>query len=261
MKNVIVANYNANKSNSVKAYKREKLELEMKAQIENNLELGWKPEDLWVVTNFDFSYMGINAIVLPLNKDCLTGSKVFAMRELFKRDMINDDIWIHDLDAWQNEWFDFPMIKDVGLAEYSRPKYNGGSMFYRPLAKDIIEEICNHLETNKSAREEPTLDLLLRGKYKNRTTTVNYTYNVGCSGFVPRYEKSIHPIKVLHMHPTNRIAWDTHFRGRNGPTYVSGNERLQRIFLKYFGDTINKYTYDDKRGPTERRLVGVTKYK
>jgi hypothetical protein len=257
MKNVIVANFREGKTKSVKQYKKDQLLKELRVQIDNHLELGWNPKDLWVITNFPFVHNNIGAIQLPLNSNCLTGSKVFAMRSLFRHKMINDNIWIHDLDAWQNVKFDFPKIKHAGLAEYSRPKFNGGSMFYTPEAEDIIEAICKYLEDHGEAREEPTLDKLLRGEYADRTTIVNPGFNVGCSGFVKRWENSIKPIPVVHFHPTNRIAWDTHYRGRNGPKYRSLSDRLYNLFIKNYGNVISKFAYEDDQGPLNVRLEAV----
>ena len=36
----------------------------VKVQIENSLALGWKPEDIMLITNFDYLYGDIKAIVL-----------------------------------------------------------------------------------------------------------------------------------------------------------------------------------------------------
>jgi hypothetical protein len=246
MKNIIVANHNPSKSNSAKSYNLDHLKKNVIVQIENSLQLGWDKKDLWIITNFPFIYNHIGAIQLNLNTNCLTGSKIFAMRELFRLNAIDSPVWIHDLDAWQNENFSFPKIKHAGLAEYSKPKFNGGSMFYTPEAKDIIEDIANTLERDKQKREEPTLDALMRSRYKDRTTIVNPTYNVGCSGFTKRFDRAEKPIKVIHMHPTNRIAWDTHFRGRNGEGYVSGSKRLKDLFYKFYKKEIDGYSYGDK---------------
>lgn len=261
MKNVMVANFRKDKTNSVKQYKQGQLIDELKIQIENSLELGWNPKDIWVVTNFPFSHMNIGSIQLPLNTDCLTGSKMFAMRSLFRHGMVNDNIWIHDLDAWQTARFDFPDIKDVGLAEYSLPKFNGGSMFYRPTAEDIVEDICKYLEDNKEAREEPTLDKLLRGKYKDRTTVVNSTFNVGCSAMAVRFDRAEKPIKVAHFHPCNRLGWDSHVRGRYGPEYVTVPDRLASLFMDHFRHKIETYKYEDDRKPYERRDRAVDREK
>lgn len=256
MKNIIVANFNPDKSNnSTKKYNIDRLILDMKCQIENNLQLGWNPYELMVLTNFDFSYLKINATKINLQKNCLTGSKMFAMREMFRLGLVNECVWIHDLDCWANVKFDCPTdLKDCGLAEYSRPKFNGGSMFYRPEAHDLVEKICHELETNNKRREEPTLDAILRHKdNKERVSILNSTYNLGCSGYVKRFNKSIKPIKVVHFHPTNRIAWDTHARGRNSLDTVSLDARLRKLFVKYYGHIISTYTYEKDENPLQLR--------
>jgi len=103
----------------------------IKAQIDNSLQFGWKKDDLLVVTNFPFVYKNIGSIQLKLNKNCLTGSKLFAINELFKFDIINEEVWCHDLDAWQVSEFNFPKFKDIGIAFYSTDKINVGSVFYK----------------------------------------------------------------------------------------------------------------------------------
>lgn len=254
MKNVLVANYQESKGNSAKHYPKEELEKELKAQIENSLQLKWNPKDIWVVTNFAFSYMGIGAFYLPLNQNCLTGSKSFVMRELFRAGMMNDDVWIHDLDAWQCVEFDCPEFLDVGIANYSRPKYNGGSVFYSPNAEDIVEDICSEIESNSEAREEPTLTRLFKEKYSDRVTEVDYGFNLGCSGYRDRWIRAEKPIKVVHFHPANRLAWDTHARNRNNVCDDAVIPlRLRDLFVSYWRDKIAKYTYEDKADPFQIR--------
>jgi len=250
MKNILVANFRPVKGNSSKQYPLDKLKLELSAQIENSLNMGWNQKDIWVVSNFSFAYMGVGAFFLPLNSDCLTGSKSFAMRELFWHDMIQEDVWVHDLDAWQCVPFEFPQFKDVGIAQYSRPKYNGGSVFYSPGAKDIVEGICSMMEMKKEKREEPTIDHAFKNIYKDRVTCINHTWNLGCSGYAKRWFASEMPLKVVHFHPLNRMAWDTHTRNRNNiaDDAVISTE-LKDLFLKYFGKTIRTYTYEDKADP------------
>lgn len=253
MKNCVVANLGSGKRD-------DNLTIELKAQIENSLSLGWKPEDLWVVTNFPFSFMGINAFHLPLNTMCLTGSKMFALRELFKANMINDVVWIHDLDAWQCVEFSPPDFKDIGVASYSRPKFNGGSVFVRHAAADIVLKICEEIEANKQQREEPTLDKVLKSAtYRDRVTVLNSTWNVGCSGYVQRWYYADKPIRVVHFHPSNRIAWDTHTRNRNGISAdVTIPDNLRQLMLKYYGDIIKKFTYEgEPADPVMVRSVGV----
>ena len=67
---------------------------------------------------------------------------------------VNYELWIHDLDSWRNSWFDYPHFKDVSICEYSeydRSKFNSGSVFYEPTARDIVV-IVSFLLCNKKRR-------------------------------------------------------------------------------------------------------------
>jgi hypothetical protein len=166
---------------------------------------------------------------------------------------LKDEIWVHDLDAWQNVWFDCPKFKDVGICQYSRPKFNGGSIFYKPSAKDIVEAIISILKRNKEAREEPTIDKILKtNAYRHRVTVLNPTYNVGCSGFVARYMRSYKPIRVCHFHPHNRIAVETHLLDRNGLNVKSVDTRLEQLIGKYFD--MAKELSDQGKVARERKI-------
>ena len=125
---------------------------------------------------------------------------------------------------------------DVGAALYSRYKFNGGSIFWKPSAIDIINDIVDTLQKDKAQREEPTIDKFFKGKHKDRVAILNNSFNVGCSGFVPRWERSIKPIRVCHLHPTNRIAWETHTLDRNGQDMRSVSPRLEQLLRRYYPD-------------------------
>ena len=231
MKNFMVANLRGKGR-----YTESSITTLLKAQIENSLEVGWLNKDIVLLTNFPFEFMGVKARVLDLNKFCWTGSKMFGLQYYFENNDVGDDvIWSHDLDAWQNAWFDCPEFKDVGGSEYSRPKFNGGSIFWKKQSKDIMDEVINRLKKDKLKKEEPTLNEVFKSEeYKNRVTILNNTYNVGCSGYVERYERSIKPIKVCHFHPYNRIAWETHCLDRNGLEERGITIRLEKLLRKYY---------------------------
>lgn len=232
MKNFMVANLREND----KRYSKEQIEILLKAQIENSLDLGWKVEEIIILANFDFEFMGVKTEKFNLNNFCLTGSKMWGIKWLLEDKPIKI-VWTHDLDCWQNVKFESPKFKDVGITTYSRPKLNGGSVFWKYSSKDIIDEVVKTLEEEKATREEPILNKILKSdKYKDRVTIIDNTYNVGCSGFVPRYERSEKPIKVCHFNPENRLAWETHVLDRNelGEENVSVGRRLERLVRKYY---------------------------
>lgn len=261
MKNIIVANHQKEKTNSAKQYRRDRLETEIRFQIDNSLELGWHPKDILIITNFAFAYQNIGAVVLPLNQNCLTGSKLFAMRAIFENGMKDLDslFWIHDLDLLQNTAFSHQDIerelngKDCGLATYSRrSKFNGGCMFYTSKAADMVYDMTEHILSNEAAKEEPTLDLFMKGVYKDRCRACNETFNVGSSGFVERFNRARKPICNIHC-SLNRQAWDTFFRGKHGPETICGSPRLKKLYESYYGGVIEKYRYEDGKSPFEQR--------
>jgi len=249
MKNFIIANRSKNKR-----YKPENIELLVNAQIENSLELGWNVEDIIFLSNFDYEFMGVKSINIKLNKECLTGSKMFGMKYLFENDLVDDVIWAHDLDAWQNVPFYCPKIKDVGITCYSTSKFNGGSVFWNLKSKDIIDKIISIINENAENKEEPTLNKVLKSKeYKNRITIVDNTFNVGCSGYVKRWDRSIKPIRVCHFHPYNKIAWETHCLDRNGLDCKGITDRLENLLRKYYPSIATGLCEDGKIAQKNRK--------
>lgn len=248
MKNFMVAN------SSKGRYKFANIEFLIKAQIENSLDLGWVPSDIILLSNFDYEFMGVKAIRSDLNKSCLTGSKTFGMKYLFDNDMVNDVIWAHDLDAWQNVFFECPDIKDVGITCYSNDKFNGGSIFWNEKSKDIVEKIVGIISDNKENKEEPTLNKILKSKeYKKRVSIINRTYNVGCSGYAKRVDASIKPIRVCHFHPYNRLAWETHALDRNGLNEKGISDRLESLLRRYYPWLAKELPEESKKCQAERR--------
>ena len=226
----------ANKNEQSKRYKTGNIEVLLKAQIHNCIEVGWKPDNIILLSNFVFEYMKVKTRLAKLNDFCWTGSKLFALKWYMEKEKVKDIIWAKDLDCWQNIWFDCPKFDgDVGASQYSNPKFNGGSIFWKSQAKDIIDEVLSIITTNKAVNEEPTLNKVFKSKeYKDRVSVLNYTYNVWCSGFVPRYERSKKPIHVCHFHPYNQVAWEIHALDRDDSGVIAVTIRLERLLRKYY---------------------------
>jgi len=258
MKNFIVANLTRSRR-----YNYENLDLLLRSQIENSIELGWSVDDIILLSNFNYDFMGVRSIKVDLNKFCFTGSKVFGMKFLFKYGLVNDVIWSHDLDAWQNVFFKCPDFKDVGIACYSNSKFNGGSIFWRKKGEDILDDITEVIEKDKYNKEEPTLNKVLKSnKYKKRVTILNNTFNVGCSGYAKRWNRSMKPIHVCHFHPYNRTAWETHALDRNGLDTKGISDRLENLLRKYFGGLATELSHDGKasqKEKREKRLIELSK--
>ena len=222
------------------------LETMIKCQIDNSLDIGWKPEDIILITNFHYHFKGIKAIPVSLNKHCLTGSKIFAAQYILSQTELigkDDILWIHDLDVWQNIKFDVPEIKDAGLCYYSRPKFNGGSQFYRPAALDLINNIAEIIISEEQAKEEPVLDRVLKDDPENsqRVTVLSSGFNIGCSGYAERVLRAEGNYFCLHFHPSNNMACQTQMLDRNA-LEISGevprviSPRLEQLLRHYYPD-------------------------
>lgn len=211
-------------------YKMDNIVTLAKTQILNSLEVGWLPENIMLVTNFDFNCYGVKAHKIEFNPICLTGSKIYAVRYALQ---FCDAVWAHDLDAWQNVWFDLPDIKDVGAATYDNNKFNGGSLFWRKSAIDLVDTVISMLEQEKATYEENVLNRVLK-KNAARVTKLNYTYNVGCSNYRQRWRESEKPIKVAHFHPYNRIAWETQALDRCGLGEKGISQRLESLLRNHY---------------------------
>lgn len=202
-------------------------------QIENSLALGWAPKDIVIVSNI---HLDVPATVIraPLNEFCLTGSKMFALHHLFNLGVIERDEvwWAHDIDAWQNHWFEPPELLDIGLAEYSTPKFNGGSILLRASAHDMIAAIVHTIVESKAKREEPSINMHLRSElFRHRVTVLNSTFNVGCSAYAVRHKRSVKPILVSHFHPKRKTSWRTHIYGDKTMRETSVSPRLFQLLV------------------------------
>ena len=244
----ILLTANVQKDSKAKRYSKKVLDTLLKAQIENHIELNWNPKNIILVSNFDFEFMGVKSINTELNKFCLTGSKMFAIKWLFENYNFNGElIWAHDLDCWESVPVHLPLydiggnltgIKYVGCAQYSNPKFNGGCIFWKESAKDIIDEIVKRLTETTERKEEPTINKVFKSKeYKDRITKLNHTYNVGCSGFSARMGKSLKPIRVCHFHPNSSHAWRIQNFDKAGKSI---SDRLEKLLKRYYPNRPNK---------------------
>jgi len=228
MKNCITANVTTSSR-----YKLDKIKILLAAQILNSLDVGWLPEDIILTTNFDYNLYGVKAHRIDFNPLCPTASKMYAVRYALKE---CDCLWSHDLDAWQNVWFDCPDMKDVAAATYNLRKFNGGSIFWKQSAADLVDMIIAMLEAEEATYEENVLNRVFK-KNPDRVTKLNFTYNVGCSNYRQRYgdsDKTDGQIYVAHFHPYNRIAWETHALDRCKLGVKGISDRLEKLLREHY---------------------------
>ena len=126
-------------------------------QIDNSFEMGWDIEDILLVTNFPYSYRGVEAVVLSDDTYCQhrkRASKINMICELIHRGILNETAWFHDFDAWQSELLNDVLGGcDAAFTDYgTNDMWNTGSFFFRPSALEIFErirEVMNQQRTNE----------------------------------------------------------------------------------------------------------------
>ncbi len=213
----------------------------IKIQIDNSLELGWKPEDLILATNFDYEYNGVKSFVVEDENFCTfcpPVSKINTIINLFKQKVIGvngikkDKIyWFHDIDAFQlNQITDSELElngKDILLPDFGRkPKWSTGSFFFKNSSRNIFnwtkdiaykysvnEEDALWILTGNDIYNRPS-HLLIRGytskdmaEIKNineRIKKANITYNFHSFNVRSNYKAALKPIRVAHFHFVDR---------------------------------------------------------
>lgn len=219
----------------------------IKVQFENSLQLGWKEEDIILVTNFDYQYGHLKSHAIKdieFFKKIPEVSKVNALNRLFDNGMIEKRqlYWFHDIDAFQLAPITESEIDlgeaDIGMADYGRRKWwNTGSIFFKSTSKDIFRKVWKIVH-EKTIDEENAFSVLIAEdpKIKNRIKTINRTYNLTPFGLRPSLRRSIKPIRVVHFHPLSPIKQLGVKKGLDyfkGDNYMNTNiltDRLIRIF-------------------------------
>lgn len=189
-----------------------------KVQIENSLALGWEKRDIMLVTNFEYQYGDIKAIVLKdvefFNRKP-QASKVNAIIKLFELGIIKDDeiYWFHDFDAFQLQPITENEIdlanEDIALTDYGGGKYfrgedrwSTGTIFFKSGSKDIFDGVRDIYYEKKIDEEEALHLLIFRDpNIGKRVRKINNTYNFIGYKLQSVYRESIKPLKVVHFHP------------------------------------------------------------
>jgi hypothetical protein len=212
-----------------------------KIQIENSLRLGWKPEDILLVTNFEYEYMGVKSVVIGDENFCehfFPATKAYVIAELFNKGLIGDELyWYHDFDCFQlNPLNDIEKDMegaDMGLTNYGRvPRLCSASMFFKKSAKDIFIKLKEDLIACKGGEEGGIMKLRLDPKLKERIKVLNNTYAFQKWNMWHSYCRSAKPIKAVHFHITPD-KYDFFVRGNNRVNLKIIPEELVEIFHKY----------------------------
>lgn len=221
-----------------------------KIQIDNSFELGWKKEDIILITNFDYEYHGVKAIVIngdtyyPLFPEA---TKVLTIAYLLQQGMVEKEhvYWLHDFDAYQMEIINESELdlgtKDIALTDYGwTDQLNTGSIFLRESSKDIFQLTKALIYEHVNLGDEEALTLVSKNNknhFNSRCKRLNITYNINTQDIPSNYKKSDKPLKVVHFHPTDRREIvDAFISGRNEMGFPLMTKRLINLF-KHHGIT------------------------
>lgn len=148
----------------------------VKHQIDNSLKLGWKAEDIVLITNFPYEYKQVKSMILD-NKT----NKSDCIFHLLTEDLVKEAQlwWYHDLDVFQFKPMDSSQIDledmTVGFTENDTNEFDLGSIFFRKGSDKIFEWIRNR--ANKfGGDEEAALTSLATENYRginNMYTSLN----------------------------------------------------------------------------------------
>lgn len=213
----------------------------VKLQIDNSLNLGWKPEDIILATNFGYEYRGVKATLVG-DSYCdffAPATKVFAINSLFTRGLIRDGIyWYHDFDTYQFHPISEEELQldgyDFGLTNYGRmPRLCSASMFFTKNAGDLFWKFEETIE-NKRIDDERSIMQVLNDDPEARKVTkiLNTTYALHRFNLLTVMPTTTQPVRAAHFHPTPD-KMDFFMYGHNKLNVPLLPEKLIEVFQSY----------------------------
>ena len=215
-----------------------------KVQIHNSFHLGWKKEDIILVTNFPWERHGVKAIVV--GDEHYYAVRPRSIKTAIIPYLIDEGIiekgklyWNHDFDAYQLNVIkkgELGLVNfDAGLTDYGwKERWCMGSFFVKASSKDIFEKAKDIIY--KNIEDETAMVELTRNKaIAKRCKRLNITYDFGMRNVESNWEKAIKPLRVVHFHPYYRWVptLDIFMYGKNGLNMPLIDKRLRRIFNHY----------------------------
>lgn len=222
-----------------------------KIQIDNTFDLGWRKQDVLLVTDFPFEYNGVKSLVIDQDVYYdfdLAASKIPVVLYLLKYGIIEKDelYWCHDFDAYELHQISPTGVDlegvDLGLVHYFyKPEWALSNFFFKIGSFDIIELLHNTILSRpwKSRNNEKTLTWLIKHNKidSKRYKKLNVTYNIAKRFLQITYKEAEKPIKVLHFRPSDPkdermpdSALNMFMYGKNRLRMPLMTDRLIKIF-------------------------------
>ena len=208
-------------------------------QIDNAYRMGWKKENIVLVTNFPYEYNGIKSIETNVEFcDFRPRSmKTITVGFMLAYGLIRDDTyWVHDFDAYQEEPLTPDMKdKDLAVTTYGwHRQWSLGSYFVKEGASDIFKAIRETIYETKLEDEKALMSLTDKNKddINSKYVKINETYNFGMRYIDRVYPKVDKPIKVVHFHLWGKDlpAKDMFLNGKNVLGIPLVSPELKKIF-------------------------------
>lgn len=224
-----------------------------KIQIDNSLALGWKPEDIMLVTNFNYEYNGIKPVIIGKENYFElkpTATKIMAIVDLFDKGLIGDDLyWFHDFDVFQLERDIEPRLEKgkIGITDYGITRigpdvdrrWSTGIIFFRKDAQDVFKWIKRAVYSHQANEEISLLAICRHNRYNilDRIQKLNITYNLATRkrDVSKTYEIAEKPLKIIHFHPFDTRPVE--LGNDNIGVCVYGKNKLNKVLVS---DTLIK---------------------
>lgn len=211
----------------------------VKIQIDNSLRLGWKREDIMLVTNFDYEYNGVKSIVIEDENYCehfFPSTKIYVIAALFHKGLIDDDLyWYHDFDCFQLNPMMLPSLgeADLGLTNYGKmPRLCSASMFFTKNAGDLFYRMHKEIKRHKTGEERSIMEMNNFYEYGHRVRVINLTYALHKFNLWHCYNRAAGPIQAVHFHLTPD-KYDFWVKGNNPVNLRLIPDELISIFNKH----------------------------
>ena len=211
----------------------------VKIQIDNSLRLGWKRDDIMLVTNFPYEYNGVKSLIIEDAHYCehfFPSTKIYVIAALFEKDLIGDDIyWYHDFDCFQLNPLTDPKLgeADLGLTQYGRvTRLCSASMFFKKSAKDLFIGLKKTIVERQCGEEARIMDLNNSEVTGHRVKRMNLTIALHKWNLWHCYLRATKPIQAVHFHltPDKYAFW---VKGNNREKLCIIPKELIKIFNEH----------------------------